>query len=130
MIDEFGEFSKRKHGNVFSCTLPQRDWDFEFFELAGRPIAIEQMFTSALIGVDNICAEFETKGGSISRDKVRKIIDMLGPEEAKKLVTCKLRILDKNKSTQNIIEAANEHFEPLRGLFDKIRHLTGPEAIF
>jgi hypothetical protein len=105
--------------------LPDRDWESEYFDLAGRPVAIEQMFPIDRIGVDLVEYKFSTPKGSLSKKKVKEISDSLGLDYLADLVECRIEITDKRLARDRIIAAPDEEYEPLNAVFLRIDKILG-----
>lgn len=124
-IENDPSLKKSSAGPRFAMILPDRDWDSEYFDLAGRPVAIEQMFPIARIGLDLVEYKFFTKKGSLSNKKVKNIINDLGMEYLSDLVECNIRITDKNLAKNRIIAAPDVEYEPFDAVFHRIDKILG-----
>lgn len=123
-IDDLDAGLKMSHaGPRFATILPDREWDHEFFELAGRPVAIEQMFPVARIGAELVEVQFHTSKGNISKKEVKDIGEKMGLDCLSKLVDCKLVVKDKRLARDRIIAAPDSEFEPFEAIFQRVERV-------
>ncbi|PPJ46566.1 DUF2813 domain-containing protein [Rhizobium sp. KAs_5_22] len=113
--------AKRKiGGNVFAVILPELEWDDPYFELAGRPVAIEQMFEPDVIGRDIIKYKFSSSTGTLPQKKVDQLVKVVGLVDAAHLVKVHIEITDKKLAVARIKRAKDAEFALFEPLFEMI----------
>lgn len=111
-------------GKIFAMILPDRDWDDPYFELAGRSIAIEQMFSPEVIGRDIIKYKFNSANGTLSKAAADDIIKSVGREVAASIIKTQIEIVDKNLAAKRIKKAKDKEFDAFEALFKSIKTLV------
>lgn len=106
----------RSCGNIFAALLPDVNWDDPYFELAGRPVAIEQMFSPDIIGRDIISYNFTGATGSLRRADVDELVRTQGVDLTRKLVSTRIEISDKRIALKRIRKAPDEAFSVFENL--------------
>ncbi|MBB4347778.1 AAA family ATPase [Aliirhizobium cellulosilyticum] len=120
LFEHYADAKRRVCGHVFAVVLPDLDWDVPYFELAGRPVAIEQMFSPDTIGRDIIKYKFSSSSGSLQQKKIDGLIKAIGLEETSQFVKTHIEISDKKLALSRIKKAKDNEFSSFEGLFDII----------
>ena len=120
---EIADVKCHPNAKAFAIILPELDWDDPYFELAGKPVAIEQMFDRELFNDASIEYTFDASGGSISREKADNLIETLGFDDAKKILNAKINFRNKNRTAARIAEFEAEEFYNFVLLFETIEIL-------
>jgi hypothetical protein len=124
-INGNADIKKRVGGKIFGLLLPDSDWDDPYFDVAGRPVAIEQMFSPDVIGRDIIKYTFSTASGTMKQKKADDLIKAIGPAEFGQLVKTQIEVIDKGLAVQRIRKAPDEAFVAFTPIFEALQEIVG-----
>ncbi len=120
LVDGEKDMKVSPSGRVFAILLPENDWDDPYFELAGRPTAIEQMFPRSVVGDDIVTYRFDVAGGSVKKKDVDKLIASQDFDTVRKLVKVKIEISDKTLASKRICNAPRSSYDVLSGMLERM----------